>query len=172
MSWWMLPEHLAAGDDGQYRHLLRVAPPGGLLDFVDKGEPAEYDHLRALLAPLAMPVFVIPGNHDSREPLRAAFIGDFYLPRDGFLQYAVEEYPVRLVALDTLIPGAGGGEFVLQPHDPCGGVEGHPLVEQIPHAGGECELAAGVAAVPAAGARWGEDSRGVEAAQERRLYFQ
>ena len=26
-----------------------------------------------LLAPLRMPVFVIPGNHDAREPLRAAF---------------------------------------------------------------------------------------------------
>ena len=38
---------------------------------LDHGDPAEYEHLRALLAPLAMPVFVIPGNHDAREPLRA-----------------------------------------------------------------------------------------------------
>jgi 3',5'-cyclic AMP phosphodiesterase CpdA len=67
--------------------------------------------LRHLLAPLAMPVFVIPGNHDSRGPLRAAFGGDGYLPADGFLQYAIEDYPVRLVALDTLIPGKGGGEL-------------------------------------------------------------
>ena len=37
-------------------------------DLVDHGEPAEYEHLRALLSPLAMPVFVIPGNHDAREP--------------------------------------------------------------------------------------------------------
>src|SRR2546430_415918 len=76
---------------------------------VDHGEPAEYEHLRTLLAPLAMPVFVIPGNHDAREPLRAAFAGDGYLPADGFLQYAIEDYPVRIVALDTLIPGEGGG---------------------------------------------------------------
>jgi Icc protein len=80
-------------------------------DLVDKGEPAEYAHLRELLAPLPMPVFAIPGNHDTREPFRDAFAGDGYLPRDGFLQYAVEEYPLRLVALDTLIPGAGGGEL-------------------------------------------------------------
>lgn len=80
-------------------------------DLVDKGEAEEYDHLRHLLAPLAMPVFVIPGNHDSRGPLRAAFGGDGYLPADGFLQYAIEDYPVRLVALDTLIPGKGGGEL-------------------------------------------------------------
>ena len=30
-------------------------------DLVDHGEPPDYEHLRALLAPLAMPVFVIPG---------------------------------------------------------------------------------------------------------------
>ena len=95
--------------------LNRLEPPPDIVvitgDLVDKGEPAEYDQLRRLLAKLAMPVFVIPGNHDSREALRAAFGGDGYLPQDGFLQYAVEDYPVRLVALDTLVPGEGGGEL-------------------------------------------------------------
>ena len=69
---------------------------------------AEYEHLRALLSPLAMPVFVISGNHAAREPLRAAFAADGYLPADGFLQFTIEDYPVRLVALDTLIPGEAG----------------------------------------------------------------
>lgn len=78
-------------------------------DLVDHGELYEYEHLRQLLAPLAMPFFVIPGNHDSRDPLRAAFRSDGYLPADGFLQYAVEDYPLRLVALDTLIPGQHSG---------------------------------------------------------------
>src|SRR6266404_524176 len=78
-------------------------------DLVDHGNPAEYEHLHRLLAPLAMPIFVIPGNHDAREPLRVAFAGDGYLPADGFLQFTIEDYPVRLVALDTLIPGEGGG---------------------------------------------------------------
>jgi Icc protein len=80
-------------------------------DLVDAGEDEEYAHLRALLAPLAMPVFVIPGNHDARAPLRRAFAADGYLPRAGFLHYTIEEYPLRLVALDTLIPGAVGGEL-------------------------------------------------------------
>lgn len=80
-------------------------------DLVDRGEPAEYEHLRQLLGPLRMPVFVIPGNHDAREPLRAAFAVDGYLPADGFVQYAVEDYPVRFVALDTLVAGQHHGEL-------------------------------------------------------------
>ena len=79
-------------------------------DLVDKGEPAEYAHLRELLAPLPVPIFAIPGNHDAREPFRDAFAAT-YLPPDGFLHYAVEDQPLRLVALDTLIPGKGGGEL-------------------------------------------------------------
>jgi 3',5'-cyclic-AMP phosphodiesterase len=74
-------------------------------DLVENGEPAQYEHLVSLLAPFQMPVFVIPGNHDAREPLRDAFGGAGYLPAEGFLQYTVEDYPLRIVALDTLVPG-------------------------------------------------------------------
>jgi 3',5'-cyclic AMP phosphodiesterase CpdA len=49
-------------------------------DLVDHGEPEEYEQLRHLLARLSMPVFVIPGNHDAREPLREAFRSARYLP--------------------------------------------------------------------------------------------
>lgn len=78
-------------------------------DLVDHGTAAEYDYLRQLLAPLRMPVFVIAGNHDARGPLREAFAADGYFPADGFLQYTFEDYPLRLVALETLVPGEGGG---------------------------------------------------------------
>ena len=78
-------------------------------DLVDHGEPDEYAQLRDLLAPLSMPVFVIPGNHDAREPLREAFRDAGYLPSSGYLQYTIEDYALRLVALDTLIPGKPGG---------------------------------------------------------------
>ena len=78
-------------------------------DLVDHGEPEEYEQLRHLLARLSMPVFVIPGNHDAREPLREAFRSARYLPVDGYLQYAIEDYPLRLVALDTLVPGKDVG---------------------------------------------------------------
>src|ERR1051326_355901 len=31
------------------------------------------------------------------------------MPRDGFIQYVVDAGPLRLVALDTLLPGSSGG---------------------------------------------------------------
>src|SRR5207245_3949899 len=69
----------------------------------------EYALLRSLLEPLSMPVFVIPGNHDAREPMRDAFIADGYLPHEGFLHYAIEEHALRIIGLDTLVPGEAGG---------------------------------------------------------------
>src|SRR5882757_2725244 len=56
-----------------------------------------------------MPVHLIPGNHDAREALREAFADHAYLPRTGFLHYTIETLPVRLIALDTLVPGKGYG---------------------------------------------------------------
>lgn len=80
-------------------------------DLTDHGNADEYANLRQILTPLRMPAFLIPGNHDSREELRAAFAGDGYFPRTGFLHYVVDDYPLRIVALDTLIPGHPGGEL-------------------------------------------------------------
>ena len=78
-------------------------------DLVEGGTSEEYALLKQLLAPLAMPVYLIPGNHDVRDALRAAFADHAYLPPGGFLQYTVENLPVRLIALDTLVPGKGYG---------------------------------------------------------------
>lgn len=80
-------------------------------DLVDNGTLEEYAHLRALLAPLAMPVFVIPGNHDAREPLRKAFRGEGYFPAGGTLHYLIDGYPLRLIALDTLVDGKNHGSL-------------------------------------------------------------
>ena len=58
-----------------------------------------------------MPVFLVPGNHDHRDNLRAVFPDHSYLPTGPFLQYTVEDFPLRLVFLDTVIPGETGGEM-------------------------------------------------------------
>lgn len=78
-------------------------------DLIDLGTAAEYAHLRELLSRLTLPCYLIPGNHDHREHLRAAFADHAYLPRQGFLHYTIEDRPVRLIGLDTHDPGKVGG---------------------------------------------------------------
>jgi 3',5'-cyclic AMP phosphodiesterase CpdA len=85
-----------------------VAMTGDLVDF---GTPEEYAHLRALIGPIRAPVFLLPGNHDERGALRAAFPDHAYMKGEGFVQYTVEDRALRLVALDTLVPGEGRGEL-------------------------------------------------------------
>jgi Icc protein len=81
-------------------------------DLTESGLPAEYANLVTMIRKyLAMPVFVIPGNHDRRDNFRND-LG--FLPGvtsdPVYVQYAVEDYPVRLVMLDTLVAGFGHGE--------------------------------------------------------------
>jgi 3',5'-cyclic-AMP phosphodiesterase len=80
-------------------------------DLVDGGAVAEYELLRRLLAPLAMPVYLIPGNHDRRDTMRQVFADHVYLPKNGFLQYVFEHGDLRLIALDTLVEGKPWGEL-------------------------------------------------------------
>ena len=79
-------------------------------DLTDFGRLEEYENLRRLLAPLAMPVFLMPGNHDEPANLRAAFPAHAYLrQRERFVDYAIEEFALRIVALDSTIAGESGG---------------------------------------------------------------
>jgi 3',5'-cyclic AMP phosphodiesterase CpdA len=43
--------------------------------------------------------------------LRTVFADHAYLPADGFIQYALDLGPLRLIALDTLIDGQPGGRL-------------------------------------------------------------
>ena len=81
-------------------------------DLVDFGRVEEYAHLRKLLSPLPMPYYLLPGNHDERGALRAAFPDHAYLRQwEPYIQYAIDQWPVRIVAIDTVIPGEGGGRL-------------------------------------------------------------
>ena len=100
-----------------FRAVARLDPrPDVVLitgDLTECGLDAEYAHLNRLLRKLQpMPVFVIPGNHDRRDNFRAALK---HLPGvmddPHYVQYAVDDFPVRLIMLDTLVPGAGHGEL-------------------------------------------------------------
>src|SRR5512147_1866781 len=96
-------------------HVNALSPAPDLVlitgDLTDAGKPEDYAHLRAILMPLSMPIYLIPGNHDARDALRGVFADHHYLPADGFLQYVIDDGPLRLIALDTLTPGAPHGEL-------------------------------------------------------------
>ncbi|WP_448205579.1 phosphodiesterase [Azospirillum sp. sgz302134] len=91
-------------------HLNALEPRPDLVlitgDLINGPKPGEYEALAELLAPLAIPYRVLPGNHDERNGLRRTFAGTGWMPTEGdFIQYAVEEFPVRILMLDSTVPG-------------------------------------------------------------------
>lgn len=79
-------------------------------DLTDFGRAAEYAHLADLLAPLDMPVYLLPGNHDDRDQMRRSFPDHDWLGQEGeFIQYSVRVGKLRLIALDTSEPGKSHG---------------------------------------------------------------
>lgn len=83
-------------------------------DLVDFGRADEYAVLHPELARLHMPCYLVPGNHDSREPLLDAFRDHHYLPASaqGPLDWVVDEHPLRLIGLDSTIPRGHGGQLL------------------------------------------------------------
>lgn len=90
---------------------VRPHPDAVLLtgDLADHETDEEYGRLRELLAPLRAPLYPLPGNHDDRGALHR----HFGVPGgDGErVCYAVDLGPLRLVALDSQIPGEDSGEL-------------------------------------------------------------
>ncbi len=65
---------------------------------------------RAISDPPA-PVYVLPGNHDDRDRMRAALPEHSYLPATGPLSFVIDDYPVRIVCVDQIVPGETHGVF-------------------------------------------------------------
>ncbi|AUZ46096.1 phosphodiesterase [Pseudomonas orientalis] len=83
-------------------------------DLVDFGRADEYAVLHPELARLHMPCYLVPGNHDARGPLLDAFGDHAYLPlsAEGPLDWVVDTHPLRLIGLDSTIPGSHGGQLL------------------------------------------------------------
>lgn len=114
-------------------------------DLADAGTPAEYAAVLDILSALRAPVFAVPGNHDRREALAAAF------PRGAvagqpFRACVEEGGPLRLIGLDSSVAGAPHGEIgaaqlawldavlAARPHHPALVFAHHPpLVSGIRH---------------------------------------
>ncbi|HEY2052930.1 MAG TPA: phosphodiesterase [Solirubrobacterales bacterium] len=78
-------------------------------DLAEHAKPAEYALATATIGRLGVPVHVLPGNHDDRATMREAFDlpGEAHAPLD----YAVDLGPLRLVVIDSTIPGEDRGGF-------------------------------------------------------------
>lgn len=78
-------------------------------DLVNDERESEYAVLAKAIADPPAPLFLMPGNHDDRARIRAAFPNHAYLPRSGPLSYTLEQFPVRIVAVDQIVPGETHG---------------------------------------------------------------
>jgi len=81
-------------------------------DIAHNGRRDEYAQAVNMLANARAPVYVLAGNKDNRANLREAFSAyGYFAPDSDFIDYAIEDYSVRLIALDTLSSGGNKGDF-------------------------------------------------------------
>jgi len=118
--------HIALGADGAagrtadlQRTLADIDtldPPADVIihtgDVTHGGRREDYAAVASLIARARAPVYVAIGNRDDRGNLRQSL--SRWLPAapgSRFLDYAVEDFPVRLIALDTVGSGTNKGDF-------------------------------------------------------------
>jgi len=113
--------HVRADDGGEAARQLRRAlqqareyRADAILmtgDLVNEERSEEYEILAETIANPPAPVFVMPGNHDERRRMRIALPRHTYLPLEGDLSFAIDQFPVRIVCVDQIVPGQTYGEF-------------------------------------------------------------
>lgn len=90
-------------------------------DLTDHGTDEEYAHFTELMQDLALPWLAVPGNHDQRMPMRAAYADAAWMPESGPIQWMRDFGPFAVIGLDTLLEGAHHGAL---------GAEGLAFVDQ------------------------------------------
>lgn len=78
-------------------------------DVTEFGRRVEVETLKDLLGPLAIPYFMVPGNHDDRDILREVFPDAAPAGAGRFVQYVIDDFPLRLVGIDTVEAGRPHG---------------------------------------------------------------
>ena len=81
-------------------------------DVVEDYSMRAYEHCRALLEPLELPVYCLPGNHDSRELMRAALSAAPF-----FYCEPVDVGAWTLVSIDSCVEGRHDGEIAARELD-------------------------------------------------------
>lgn len=111
--------HVRADDDGAAVRQLRKAFAQAreyradviLMtgDLVNDERDEEYAVLADAISDPPAPLFLMPGNHDERARIRARFPGHDYLRNGKFLSYVIDQFPIRIVAVDQIVPGETHG---------------------------------------------------------------
>ncbi len=78
-------------------------------DLVNTGTAGEYAILKEILESSEVPIYLGIGNHDNREEFLKQFSDLAYLKDDDFIHYVVEMENLRMIMLDTNIPGKPQG---------------------------------------------------------------
>ncbi|ROQ41244.1 3',5'-cyclic AMP phosphodiesterase CpdA [Frondihabitans sp. PhB188] len=82
-------------------------------DLADKGEPGAYRKLRALMEPVALrlgaQIIWAMGNHDDRGAFRSELFGQ--IPSDRPVDFVYDVNGLRIITLDTTVPGHHYGEL-------------------------------------------------------------
>ena len=97
-------------------HINRLHPKPGVVlvtgDITNGGLLEEAERAKSILNKLQCPYYVIPGNHDHREILWSVFGGHACPSKaQGFINYVIEGYDIRLIGMDSTVPGSPGGEI-------------------------------------------------------------
>lgn len=78
-------------------------------DTVQTGAPDEYARFKGLIAPLQVPFYPTLGNRDDRNNFLAS-VGNG-ATEQAFAHYTIDDHPVRLIALDSIVTEQRKGEF-------------------------------------------------------------
>ncbi len=84
---------------------LRQTPDAIVItgDLTDFGKVQEYEHLKELLAPLKLPLYLLPGNHDDVQAMQLVFNDHSYL-QSHHCYYAIQIGPLQLLSINTVVP--------------------------------------------------------------------
>lgn len=81
-------------------------------DIAHDGKAEEYETAREMLDELTAPYFVLAGNRDNRQNLIDVFADGRHLRSDmNFVQYAVEDFDVRLIMIDSMSTVSNKGQL-------------------------------------------------------------
>ncbi len=78
-------------------------------DLIEGGNGWAYGRAKALLEKIDIPQYYTMGNHDDRDAFEAVFKTG--LMENGFLNFTIEDYDLRIIVVDTLQEGLHGGAF-------------------------------------------------------------